>query len=591
MRMWKTILKIFGILYLPLLMLSLILFFFQKKEHINYYSHLQKRETQIKKSLFLDLFHTPIHNGNYWANLEYPADFDPLHKDEAFMKPYIAIIKGLTDYDQFRFIDLKGQEFFRVERKGTDSLEIGGLQDKHKRPYFKKGVTLTEGQLYLSPINLNREYGEIEKPFKPVLRVVGPIFDINNKKIGIFVINFKMEKILDLLRSNIVDNNFYLLNDSLNIITTNTFKNHIPYELSKSVSSLDKTSGLSDELFKKDTTILSNHHIYTIYPINLNEPKQLSAFGSNAPLKIVTSSNWVVVHELPSSFMYATLRPLYLGVGILNLFAIIVLMSLAYFFVKNRVEREMYFNELETNNGLLLESNQKISNMNQRITTRNKQLSEFNYLVSHNLKAPVSSLSVIVKMIKKENELEKVNELMPSLVQISESITELAKDMGNYVSILNEKELKIEQVDIELLIDKVKNEFSEIILYPNDFEVYVDLKAWKQIEFSRFYLQSVVQNLISNAIKYRRKDVASFIKFRTAVENDKKALYITDNGIGINLKKHGDNIFKLYKRFHRQTSGKGIGLFLVKSQLESLEATITIESEENAGSTLKILFN
>ena len=65
---------------------------------------------------------------------------------------------------------------------------------------------------------------------------------------------------------------------------------------------------------------------------------------------------------------------------------------------------------------------------------------------------------------------------------------------------------------------------------------------------------------------------------------------IKDNGIGINLNRHGENVFKLYKRFHRNISGKGIGLFLVKSQLEALDATITIESKENIGTTFKIYF-
>ncbi len=82
----------------------------------------------------------------------------------------------------------------------------------------------------------------------------------------------------------------------------------------------------------------------------------------------------------------------------------------------------------------------------------------------------------------------------------------------------------------------------------------------------------------------------SFLNFETAFEDDKKVLYVSDNGVGIDLKKHGDNIFKLYKRFHRNISGKGMGLFLVKSQLEALEATITVESKEHIGTTFKIIF-
>ncbi len=595
--MWKNIFKIFGILYLPLLILSIVLFVSQKKEHIEYLSKLQERETSIKKEFFINLFHTPIHNGNYWSKLVYPENFDPLNTHAKFMEPYIKIITGITDYDQFRFLDLNGMEIFRAERKGIDSLEFGGLQDKQNRRYFKEGSKLNYGQLYLSQINLNRENGEIEIPYKPVIRVVAPIFDVNKKKIGVVVINFKMDHILDRLKSNIVDNNFYLLNDSLNIITSNIYKEHIPFEVSKSIAPLNETYGLSEDLFKKDTSILRDGHIWSIQPINLNESIVKSPFGSGSPIEIVTTSNWSVVQELPPRFLKGSLTLLYFGFGIFNILAILLLLTLAYFLVKSRLQKETYLNELEAKNirlskkrKLLEKNNSKISEINHQLGIRNKQLSEFNYLVSHNLKAPVTSMSVIVDMIKKEKEPGKINELLPKLSQIAESITELTKDIGDYVSILDEKKVKVEDVHIGLLINHIKNDFSETLLNTKDFQVIVDLEAWQHITFSTFYLHSILHNLISNSIKYRRSGVSSFIKFTTAFESDKKVLYITDNGLGINLEKHRDNIFKLYKRFHKNTSGKGIGLFLVKSQLETLGATITLDSEENSGTTFKIVF-
>lgn len=103
-------------------------------------------------------------------------------------------------------------------------------------------------------------------------------------------------------------------------------------------------------------------------------------------------------------------------------------------------------------------------------------------------------------------------------------------------------------------------------------------------------MQSIIQNLVSNAIKYKRDNVASHIEFESAIENKHKVLYVRDNGMGLNLEKHGENVFKLYKRFHRNISGKGMGLFLIKSQLEALHATITIDSKVGEGTTFKIKF-
>ncbi|WP_197077354.1 sensor histidine kinase [Lacinutrix sp. Hel_I_90] len=513
------------------------------------------------------------------------------------MKPYIEIIKGVTDYDQFRFIDLSGKEIFRAERKGIDSIVLEDLQDKHNRRYFKEGVELSSGKLYLSQINLNREYGYIERPYKPVLRVVAPVFDIDKKKIGVVVINFKMERILNRLKSNIVDNNFYLVDDNLNIITSNTDREHIPFEISDSVVPLNKKYGLSEAVFKKDTTFFKNNHIWSIKTLNLNGPDLTSDFGSRSPIEIVTPANWAVVQELPPKFLHSSLMLLYFSVGVFNVLAIALLMTVAYFFIKNRIEKERYFKEMEANNAILSQksiqlqnNNKQISKINRRLEIRNKQLNEFNYLVSHNLKAPVSSMSVIVSMIEKEQEQEKINELLPKLSQVAESISDLTKDMGNYVSVLNEKNLKVEEVELSKLINQVKKECFETLLDAVDFKVSVDFKAWQEVVFSKFYMQSILQNLLSNAIKYRRSDVTSFIHFETAFEGQNKVLLVKDNGIGINLEKHGENIFKLYKRFHRDISGNGVGLFLVKSQLETLNATITVESEENKGTTFKIQF-
>ncbi len=595
--MWKRILKTFGVLYVPLLVLSLFLFITQKKDHIQRFSQLQERETIIKKELFVDLFGAPIRNINYWSQLEYPTNFATRDVQNEFMEPYVEIIKGITEYDQFRFLDLNGQEFFRAERKGVDSLAFGALQDKHTREYFKKGIGLKYGEIYLSPINLNRENGTIEKPYKPVIRAVGPIFNGDRKKIGVVVINFKMERILNHLRSNIVDNNFYLLDQDLNIITSNTTEYHIPFEVSDSVVPLQEMYGLSKQIFKKDTTFLKDDHIWSVQNLNLNESKEAPSFGIGPELKISTPSRWTVVQELPPKFLKESMMLLYFGIAIFNVFAILLLLAVSYYLVKGRLQKEVCFQEVESKNTLLSENgiqlkkkNAQISKINQRLEIRNKQLSEFNYLVSHNLKAPVTSMAVIVDMIKKEKSQVKINELLPKLSEVAGSITELTKDIGEYVSILDQKKIVITDVDVENLVERAKKIFSETLLDSKDFQVTTDFNAWKQVQFSEFYLQTIFQNLISNAIKYSREDVSSYIHFETGFEDHRQVLYVKDNGIGINLEKHGENIFKLYKRFHRNISGKGIGLFLVKSQLEALHATITVESKENRGTTFKINF-
>jgi len=104
------------------------------------------------------------------------------------------------------------------------------------------------------------------------------------------------------------------------------------------------------------------------------------------------------------------------------------------------------------------------------------------------------------------------------------------------------------------------------------------------------YLYSIFFNLISNSIKYRRQEVHSIIEISSRLQKNKIELIFTDNGMGIDLKKNAGQIFGLYKRFHSNIEGKGMGLFMVKTQVETLGGKINVSSEENSGTEFKIEF-
>ncbi|MEP5941219.1 sensor histidine kinase [Maribacter dokdonensis] len=347
----------------------------------------------------------------------------------------------------------------------------------------------------------------------------------------------------------------------------------------------------------KDSTYVENGHIWSQQFINLNGAKFTFGAISNVPTEIVTPSNWIMALEIPAEIVKAELQPVFDSLLTFNIISIFGLLVFSHTYQKNRVEKEQFYKELESKNILLTRSkeqleknNIEVNKMNSRLEMRNKQLSDFNYLISHNLRSPVTSMSVIVEMIQKEKNPDILNQLLPKLDQVAKSITNLTKDINEYVSILDNKEIKQSNIDLAELIEEVKHEFTETLLDDSDFNVLVKLDVWNQITFSKFYLQSVIQNLVSNAIKYKRDNVASHIEFESAIENKHKVLYVRDNGMGLNLEKHGENVFKLYKRFHRNISGKGMGLFLIKSQLEALNATITIDSKVGEGTTFKIKF-
>ena len=102
-------------------------------------------------------------------------------------------------------------------------------------------------------------------------------------------------------------------------------------------------------------------------------------------------------------------------------------------------------------------------------------------------------------------------------------------------------------------------------------------------------MESILYNLISNAIRYKHPERKPLITIKLYIENNKEALEISDNGIGIDLDKNGDKIFGMYKTFSSNLDSKGIGLFITKNQINAMGGTITVTSKVNLGTTFKVI--
>src|SRR5690606_23759989 len=101
---------------------------------------------------------------------------------------------------------------------------------------------------------------------------------------------------------------------------------------------------------------------------------------------------------------------------------------------------------------------------------------------------------------------------------------------------------------------------------------------------------SIFYNVILNSIKYRQREIPPLIRIRRAIEERHIVLYFSDNGMGVDLSRGSEEIFGLYKREHRHKEGKGLGLFMVKSQMATLGGSITVKSEVNYGTEFKLVF-
>jgi PAS domain S-box-containing protein len=219
---------------------------------------------------------------------------------------------------------------------------------------------------------------------------------------------------------------------------------------------------------------------------------------------------------------------------------------------------------------------------------RNKALEQFAHIVSHNLRSPVANILGLSHLInltaQNEEDRRKCFEgLSLSARRLDEIIMDLNKILNVKRGILEDKET----VNLNALIESIKESIGmmideEGVIIDSDFSEAESLFTVKN------YMHSIFYNLISNSIKYKRPGIRPIISATSERVDGKIILTFRDNGSGIDMAKHKDNVFGLYKRFHLNSDGKGMGLFMIKTQVESLGGNISLNSEVNKGTTIRI---
>jgi PAS domain S-box-containing protein len=221
---------------------------------------------------------------------------------------------------------------------------------------------------------------------------------------------------------------------------------------------------------------------------------------------------------------------------------------------------------------------------------RNKELEQFGYIISHNLRAPIANIIGVATALSDPGINNHEKEILNIGLTVSAlKLDDVVKDLNTILEIKNESDEPKEIVHFSELADDIKSDVQHSIDEAN-IEIKYDFSEANEIFTLKAYLQNIFYNLISNSIKYCRKQVHSIIEVKSHLKKNKLELIFKDNGLGINLKKCGDKVFGLYNRFHSHIRGKGMGLFMVKAQVEALGGKISLKSEENEGTEVKIEF-
>jgi len=220
---------------------------------------------------------------------------------------------------------------------------------------------------------------------------------------------------------------------------------------------------------------------------------------------------------------------------------------------------------------------------------RNKELHEFGYIVSHNLRSPVANIMGITMLLELDkDDPETIDKCINDLKHSINRLDDVIRDLSKILSITDGSAgWTKENIDVSQVLGNVNADLKEAIKQA-DASVRIP-SASCFLHSNKAYLYSVLFNLIGNAIKYKSQKRP---EINISIDQSPQAttIKVSDNGIGIDLKKHGEDLFKPYKRFSKHLEGKGLGLFLVKSHVEALGGTITVESEPGKGTTFTIIF-
>jgi len=223
-------------------------------------------------------------------------------------------------------------------------------------------------------------------------------------------------------------------------------------------------------------------------------------------------------------------------------------------------------------------------------TDQTKRLQNFAYIVSHNLRSHTGNLEFMVNLYKESESQEEKDEVFEHIKSISSNLNTTVKHLDEIVRIQAEINKDKRVINFEEVFKSIMGALSNNIQESNA-HIEFDFSKCPEIEYIPAYIDSILQNMLTNAIKYRQKDRQLIIRCNTFQMNKHVYLIFEDNGMGIDMAKYGDQVFGMYKTFHQNNDAKGIGLFITRNQIESLGGSIKVESAVNEGTrfTIKLI--
>lgn len=224
------------------------------------------------------------------------------------------------------------------------------------------------------------------------------------------------------------------------------------------------------------------------------------------------------------------------------------------------------------------------------LTIKNKDLQQFSYITSHNLRGPLSNLTGLLNLIEDITiEDPDLKEILDGFNKSTQLLNDTINDLVKVIIIKDSHHIERESIPLKDFFEDVFNQLDFHIEFYKP-TIHFNFGDVSFLNTNKSYAESIFLNLMTNSIKYRSQNRKLIITINAFQFEDSIVIQFEDNGIGIDLERNKNKIFGLYQRFHDYPESKGLGLYLVKSQIETMGGTISIESKVNVGTTFTLTF-
>lgn len=516
------------------------------------------------------------------------------HQDKALLlEDMILMSQSHKDFMQVRFIDEKGYEQVRVNLVDDNPLSVGQfeLQNKSHRPYFKNTVEVKNGEIYISPIDLNIERKKVEIPFQRVIRFGTPIKQ-NDTLLGVIVINRYLNNFFAKMEARYkkLQSNFMLLNSSgYYLLASENYTFGFQFDSLQQESLQYQNPDIFTQIQElgNEGNITYNDVAYIFKKSDLQlELNIRNPFSGNVVNDKANQWLFLIKSNVSEIDNISSFRKYFIFSYILLTLSIILLI---YFIANYRHKEKMHIIKIDSLNKSLEhkveERTIQLASKNKELKSVNEELEAFSYSVSHDLRAPLRHITGYIDLLNKKFAEQFSSDSMRYFDNIKKASIEMGVLIENLLEFSKLSRVKLTKklvcTDslVHSIIESIKEDFQ-------DKQIHFEIEKLPDVYADMVLLRQVWYNLIHNAVKYSSKNDLIEIKIHATINSDYTTFSIQDNGVGFDMQ-FQNKLFGTFQRLHDNSefAGIGIGLALVKRIILRHDGLIWAESTLGKGAT------